>query len=604
MMANNNNYNNSVTNTTKLKGRGSSGGGSSFRSSLFIAAAAGGGAATKGDKIVSAVATAAKDDVTGSGRGNQNVNSSADGNATPYKSPRRRNHNRTPNNTPVAHSPANKNTGNSTDGRNPYPVETTRPSPSSYRRRRPNPSSSPRNDNRSVAVVSDFAEMRRMCGAVRYQVHRPGCSCRKLRDVSSRIDGGGGGDGRSGLDGLIVLPEIKDVSVLYVCPATDRASFERDPRSCEETLRDALFPPKTVGSYSDTTGDGTVVDGGTADPSVNRPNATTAQPANDDHGRRADNFKVRCAACMLQPEGNGFLCIWSSDRQPVDMDALVAARDAARERAVRKRGRGGLHADHAHYICTFPQGLLRRMLVDGGGGGGDFTGYKGGKSRKSDGGDNTATATATTTDAADTTMKEDDVTQKILNHMMEQGVPISNDTDTINTGSVDNNIGDNDPYPNNTAPNTTISIGHHLKTALKLTRSDHQFNSAHFLTIVYDDTTTTTATTNKNTQPICTPKYTIDLPGGKRRLGESSWEGAVRETEEEMSLVVDRQTWRLGNGGEPLLGRSRSEWGNMYYVLRPPVLPSAGGGVSVDGGEGLGVAGLMESPFWTNTGIG
>ena len=58
--------------------------------------------------------------------------------------------------------------------------------------------------------------------------------------------------------------------------------------------------------------------------------------------------------------------------------------------------------------------------------------------------------------------------------MMEQGVPTINDADTINNG--------------NTRPNTAVSIGHYLKTALKITRSEPRFKTARLLTIIYGDT--------------------------------------------------------------------------------------------------------------------
>jgi 8-oxo-dGTP pyrophosphatase MutT (NUDIX family) len=57
----------------------------------------------------------------------------------------------------------------------------------------------------------------------------------------------------------------------------------------------------------------------------------------------------------------------------------------------------------------------------------------------------------------------------------------------------------------------------------------------------------------------------LDLPGGKRHLGETSLEGAIRETEEETSLVWDA-SWVT----TALQSKKRSEGGNRYFVLHPP----------------------------------
>ena len=61
-------------------------------------------------------------------------------------------------------------------------------------------------------------------------------------------------------------------------------------------------------------------------------------------------------------------------------------------------------------------------------------------------------------------------------------------------------------------------------------------------------------------------KYKVDLPGGKRHLGETSWEGATRECEEECSLQIDF-SWVHG---EPRKSSRKADEGNVYYMLRPP----------------------------------
>jgi len=90
-----------------------------------------------------------------------------------------------------------------------------------------------------------------------------------------------------------------------------------------------------------------------------------------------------------------------------------------------------------------------------------------------------------------------------------------------------------------------IEIGHHLLSVLTLTdKSDDSW-----LVIGYDD--------HKSLM--------LDLPGGKRHLGETSVEGAIRETEEESSLVWD-PSWVV----DVLECQKASNRHNRYFLLHPP----------------------------------
>ena len=90
-----------------------------------------------------------------------------------------------------------------------------------------------------------------------------------------------------------------------------------------------------------------------------------------------------------------------------------------------------------------------------------------------------------------------------------------------------------------------IKIGHHLRSMLALTNRSNDS----WLVMGYDD--------HKSLE--------LDLPGGKRHLGETSLEGAIRETEEETSLVWDA-SWKTAE----LQSKKRSDGGNRYFVLHPP----------------------------------
>ena len=82
-------------------------------------------------------------------------------------------------------------------------------------------------------------------------------------------------------------------------------------------------------------------------------------------------------------------------------------------------------------------------------------------------------------------------------------------------------------------------------------------------------------------------QYELDLPGGKRHLGETTLQGAIREVEEECSLSIDSE-WMAshvieqyggnvgeGQGGKEiqvLVPKNKSETGNVYFVMSPPSL--------------------------------
>ena len=69
-----------------------------------------------------------------------------------------------------------------------------------------------------------------------------------------------------------------------------------------------------------------------------------------------------------------------------------------------------------------------------------------------------------------------------------------------------------------------FKLGHHLKSVLNLTYKNSK----------YDDTFWFVKICNTS------DRFTIDLPGGKRHLGEDAYECAVRETQEETSLLIEK----------------------------------------------------------------
>lgn len=90
-----------------------------------------------------------------------------------------------------------------------------------------------------------------------------------------------------------------------------------------------------------------------------------------------------------------------------------------------------------------------------------------------------------------------------------------------------------------------IIIGHHLQTMQQLVGSD---DADYWFAMV---------------QQKGADKVLLDLPGGKRHLGETSLECAIRETREETSLQV-------GSDWIQAILTHEKEPGNNYYRMQPP----------------------------------
>jgi NUDIX domain len=215
-------------------------------------------------------------------------------------------------------------------------------------------------------------------------------------------------------------------------------------------------------------------------------------------------FKVSCAACLLEEMPNGFACVSSTDRE-----ALDRVRDQARSLADGKT-ETTKHSDHAHFVATVPLDALMKFYH------------------------------------TKTRSKVQEAQEELVEHLVRQGVPARIQESDI----------------------PTIELQHHLSTLLWLMKDRHpqglhqggqQTNADawYWLVLGYDDTND-----KKN------PRWSLDLPGGKRHLGETTLEAAIRETEEETSLKWDSQWIR-----EEVRGKGRSNFMNLYYMLSPPLDP-------------------------------
>jgi len=336
--------------------------------------------------------------------------------------------------------------------------------------------------------TSDFDSFRKSCqNAVRYKVHRPNCSCPNVKtllqsDHRRILHMVGSDDNTNSINedewfpeqvsnGLLVLPDVRSVSSVYFCLDTTGQIFDDDPTQTELKLQTELFPSNH--------------------PQLVQPTGSKnhLKPNNNNN----KNYKVSCAACLLEDIPNGFACISSTHRDDVDK-----VRDRARQCADENSSK---HSDHAHFVATLPVDALMKL-------------------------DQTKTR-------SQIHLAQDEIVQLLIN----QGIPIEPETHEI-------------------------KLQHHLSAFLGLfkdrnrqqTNEGNQDSSWHCLVLGFDDTKGTPR-----------PHWSLDLPGGKRHLGENTLQAAIRETQEEMSLVWDadwiRDEWR---------GKGRSDFVNLYYMLSPP----------------------------------
>jgi ADP-ribose pyrophosphatase YjhB (NUDIX family) len=210
------------------------------------------------------------------------------------------------------------------------------------------------------------------------------------------------------------------------------------------------------------------------------------------------------------------------------------ARDLARQRAAEKSSAAMLHSDHAHYVCSLSNNKMSQLVL-----------YR-----------------------ARTRQQTREAAGPIVEQFIQQGLPAQ--------------VGE------------TVEVGHHLKSLLQLSSSKSTMSSRrdkdasnfqyYWLVLVYDDRAKG-------------GYWTIDLPGGKRHLGETTFQCAIRETEEEISLHID-ETWKTEEN--PRSGRPDTM--NAYYFLTPPPPPPPAPSLSLEKNE-IRMEQITEDKFWKRPGL-
>jgi len=237
----------------------------------------------------------------------------------------------------------------------------------------------------------------------------------------------------------------------------------------------------------------------------NTSTATTTDKVASTNKKKIPPFKVNCAICLLTTHQRNGFVAIISN----SINELQSTITSARKSTLMKQSNGEkLHADHAHFICAIKLSSLYSLLS-----------------------------------AGKTRSKNEMVTKDIL-------MQIRND------GGVDCLSSE---MTNESTSSVQIKMGHHLTSLLWLLQDDKQqkssSNSVKYIMVMgYIDSPNA---------------IELDLPGGKRHLGETTLQGVIREVEEECSLQIDYD-WLDSHVSKRYGGsRDKKEDGGSIQVLEP-----------------------------------
>eukprot|EP00956_Cyclotella_meneghiniana_P017676 scaffold29028_cov77-Cyclotella_meneghiniana.AAC.1 len=189
------------------------------------------------------------------------------------------------------------------------------------------------------------------------------------------------------------------------------------------------------------------------------------------------SFKVSCAICLLTGH------YWNGFVALVSKssDQLQPIIQTAR-RASKAKQQTGLHSDHAHFVCAVEISLLQSLKM-------------------------AKTRSARLSSA-----------NQLLNQIQRSGEKLAEDAQAFNNGGGMTN-----------GQEFKFVLGHHLTSVLQILtdQCNCKTNLLQYLLVIgYQNESF---------------NLTLDLPGGKRHLGETTLEGAIREVEEESSLQLNKK---------------------------------------------------------------
>ncbi|KAL7546803.1 hypothetical protein ACHAWF_010139 [Thalassiosira exigua] len=358
------------------------------------------------------------------------------------------------------------------------------------------------NVHRLICQAHDFGHN----DTIKYKVHAPSCVCEVisiLRKRTQDVDGSSSAI-NDPFNNLVVVPSYaaSQSPAVFICENTTEQSFQKDATSCEEKLARELFGNGALRTRFS-------------------PGSANARP-----------FEVTCAQCLLmRNQKNGFVAIVSQS-----FDVIQAYIQQARDAAAIKARSKELDAGHYHFIAALELSTLQSLLCSVG-------------------------------------KERDQANVDILKEMANGDVELSKEMIRAFQSK-----GLASAYPDGLERNVWLSmeksprdlifnIGHHLMYILSssLSQQDQEkyFEANH-------NQACHLGSQLKNLSSVKLEKYVmvagfidgkstfeLDLPGGKRYLGESTFDDVTRRLDEECSLQMDK-SW-MSNRISTRFGGSLSE---------------------------------------------
>jgi len=286
-------------------------------------------------------------------------------------------------------------------------------------------------------------------------------------------------------DNLLVIPDTRSPSAIYSCRNTNTHRFRSEGAVCEMKLAREIFF-ENLGDDDDDGNDSNINHNNNLNESVPIP-----------------PFKLTCAQCLLRThQPNAFLALCSDSF--LDMHAIVQhVHQAARIQSSQSPEKAR-HADHAHFVASVTVRSLTSFLPKS------------------------------------VTKKKSNrpLIKTVLRHLHRGGgtdVPDVFLPKKKGEGDGDEETEGNDA---DVGPRPVIELGHHLTSLLYALVNLRQLSQPppplieekmkFIMVIGYRDDWN---------------KWTLDLPGGKRHLGETTLQSLLREVEEECSLEMRVDWW-------------------------------------------------------------
>ena len=304
------------------------------------------------------------------------------------------------------------------------------------------------------------------------------------------------------LDGLIVLPDTKKIQYAYLHSDSPQELFDQNPLAYEMKLRQQIFPKNDT---------------------------ITATSSTSNNHNNHPNIKISCANCLLNYHPNGFVCILSSS--PTTLQHIIQL--SYQRKQMKVENNVTFHSDHVDYLCFVNIGFIKDLFVC------KKKCKRNTKSRSKYGkGGNSSSSSNSSNDQYQKRIFQ------LKEILKEQGIPIIRNND--------NDKGD-DAIP------IDIKIGHHLSSVLTMLQKNTNNSSFMVITLIQKQTKVQQNNNNDNNDEHHddnddqTTKiklvWELDISGGKRHLGEDSISCAIRETEEETSLLMD-ESWFVNEYGD------------------------------------------------------